>query len=476
MSAPPTNRFGWSAAEIREATGGRLVSGDGSQRFDAVTIDSRKALPGEVFVAIKGEVHDGHAFVDQVLDRGLKGIVVSGEAVAGMDAGRLAQRGVVCIAVPDTTRALQDMAAFHRRRTGVAVVAITGSNGKTTTRTMTAAVVAQGHPILATEGNLNNHIGLPLTLLQLEDRHRWAVVELGMNHAGEILRLGQICRPAIGVITNIAPAHLEGLKTLAGVADAKAELLETIDKSGWAVLNADDPMTPRLAAKAKAPVTLFGLGAAAAVRAENLTPGDGALAFDLVLPGQRVPVTLAATGAFMVANALAAAAVGHLVGLSGDAIKTGLETFRPVKGRLNRVVLPNGVNLIDDTYNANPGSMAAAIDALAGLAQTGRALLVAGDMRELGDHSAAEHHRMGELAAKRQVARIYATGQWAGDLAAGALAAGLAPGAVTCGEKNVILDALTSELVPGDWVLVKGSRAMKMETIVAGLIQWADKR
>ena len=463
----------WDGADILAATDGRLVCGDPSRRFSAVGIDSRMFEPSAFFVAIVGKTHDGHDFCRQVVDAGGRGLLVEDRSPDRLPIDAWRRRSVFCVAVADTTRALGDLAAWHRDRRSAQVAAVTGSCGKTTTREMTASILRQRYRTLSPKKNFNNEIGLPLTLLELETRHEWAVAELGMNHLGEIARLGEICRPDIGVITNVGAAHLEGLGTVDNVAVAKAELLAGIRKGGTAVLNADDSRVRSMAPQATGRVLLFGESDDADIRSRNVEPLGFGTAFELVLPEGDIPVVLRGPGLFMVSNALAAAAVGHVAGLSPEEIKAGLEGFDAAPGRMNMVETMAGFHVIDDTYNANPVSMTAAISALASVKGEGRGLVVLGDMFELGARSKEFHHALGVVAAQSGAVRVYATGTFAGEVAAGALDAYMKPEDVMAGSRADILADLKKRIAPGDWVLVKGSRASEMEKIVSGLLAWA---
>ena len=385
------------------------------------------------------------------------------------------RKGVACVTVSNTTKALGDLAAFNRKRTDVSIVAITGSNGKTSTRKMTAGVVARRFCTLSTRGNLNNEIGLPLTLLDLNLDHQWAVVELGMNRPGEIRRLAEICSPDVGVITNIGPAHLEGLGSLDAVMKAKGELLEKINPVGTAALNADDHRLLQLADYTSVNVLLFGLSEKAVIRALSIREKDEGLSFILALPEEKISVDLKTPASFMVSNALAAAAVGYLLGLTAKEIKDGLEDFKPVKGRMNILKTRKRIHIIDDTYNANPGSMAAAIKTLKTLKGNNRGILVVGDMLELGEHAESLHRKIGSISARSDIARLYVAGQFAETLAAGAKDADMDSSDIFTGTKEEILENITCWLGPGDWVLVKGSRGMAMESIVEGLLAWAGQ-
>ena len=466
----------WCTREILEATRGVLASGGAEHSFAGVSIDSRTICEGEVFVAIKGEVHDGHRFIPDVIGRGARGVVADSNKIGVLREQMEKQKEVVFIAVEDATVALGDLAAFHRRRCRASVVAITGSNGKTSTRKMTGACAAERFKVLEPEGNYNNQIGLPLTLLKLEKDHQWAVLELGMNHPGEIRRLAEICTPDIGVITNIGPAHLEGLGSMAGVTAAKGELLEKIGPEGFVVLNADDPRLMGLARRATQKVVLFGLSEDALVRAKAVREKGVGTSFVLVLPEKQIAVDLKLPGAFMVSNALAAAAVGYLLGLSGDDIKSGLEKVDPAPGRMNRIDTEFGIHIIDDTYNANPASMHAAVRTLDALKGRGRGVVVAGDMLELGVSAESMHRRMGALISKTRISRLYATGDFAHAVAEGAMDENMDTGAVFTGSKDAIFSDLIHWLQPDDWVLVKGSNAMGMADIVRRLKDWAGAR
>ena len=464
----------WTTAEILEATEGNLLCGDIDRVFAGVSIDSRRIAPDELFVAIKGDVHDGHSFAGDVIADGVGGLIINQDKATASPGQLCQKKGLVCVTATDTTKALGDLAAFQRQRSNVSVVAITGSNGKTSTREMTTAVVAQCFRTLATSGNLNNEIGLPLTLLNINPDHQWAVVELGMNRPGEIGRLAELCRPDIGMITNIGPAHLEGLGSIDAVMRAKGELLTKIKPDGTAVLNADDPKLMQLADKTPANVVLFGLSKNAQIRGQSIIEKELGLSFTLQMPSESVAIDLATSGNFMVSNALAAATVGYLLGASAAKIKTALESFQPVKGRLNLLQTSKKINIIDDTYSANPGSMSAAIQTLRSLKGDNRSVLVAGDMLELGEHSESLHAKIGALSARSGVSRIYVTGKFAESLAAGARDEDMDSGNIIIGSKDEIVTDLASWLDSGDWVLVKGSRSMAMENVVEKLLEWAN--
>ena len=463
----------WTLSEILKATGGEFLCGDQMQGFEKVSIDSRNISAKDLFVAIAGDVHDGHAFISDVVEQGARGLIVNSEKARDLPIAAWQTRNIACVAVHDTTRALGDLAAFHRSRTDAALIAITGSNGKTTTRQMTAEVVAQKFSTLATIENYNNQIGVPLTLLRLTPEHAWAVVELGTNSPGEIARLAQICSPDIGVITNIGPAHLEGLGSLDGVMREKEQLIDHLKTGGRAVLNTDDRRVNKIANRTGKDVLLFGLSKNAGIRATAVKEKVGGISFSLDLPRESLTVDLKVPGQFMVINALAAAAVGHLLELSAAEIKSGLEKFKPAWGRMNIFKTANGIHIIDDTYNANPDSMQAAITTLKALRANNRSVFVAGDMLELGARTESLHKQVGAWVAVANIDKLLITGKFANAVVSGAVDAKMKRDDIFSGSRDEILDALKDSLRPGDWVLIKGSRGARMDTIVEGLKEWA---
>jgi UDP-N-acetylmuramoyl-tripeptide--D-alanyl-D-alanine ligase len=468
----------WKVSDIVAATSGECLCGSDSCFFEGVSIDSRAITSKDIFVAVRGATHDGHAFIPQVTALGVKGLVVDGRKVGGDEMAFFKKTGICCVAVKDTVRALGDMAAFHRRRFQIPVVAVTGSNGKTSTKEMTASVMAQKYQTLKTTGNLNNEFGVPLTLLRLDNSHQAAVVEMGMNHPGEIRRLSEICQPDVGIITNIAPAHLEGLGSLENVMAAKGELIENIKEFGAILLNGDDPCGLRLGASATRRVMYFGQGKDADFRAINIEnesetgsekKGFGTQ-FDLVLPQGSIPpkiqIKIPVPGRFMVSNALAAATAGYLTGVSAEGIQAGIKAFSPVHGRMNVRKSRQGFFIIDDSYNANPGSMEAAIKTLVTLKGAQKGVLAAGDMRELGPDSEQLHEGIGRIAAQSGVDLLFLTGEFAAVVKKGAVSQGMAGDRIMIGEKPDLAARLMEILGPGDWVLVKGSRSVGMETVV----------
>jgi UDP-N-acetylmuramoyl-tripeptide--D-alanyl-D-alanine ligase len=454
----------FSADDAVRWTGGELVRGAAATRFSGVTIDSRNVPAGSLFVAIAGARFDGHDFLEDAVRAGAAGCVVR--------AGRKAPEDATCaIAVEDTTRALGAIAAGHRRRYTGPLVAITGSNGKTTTKEMCAAIFAVSGPCLKNAGNLNNEFGLPLTLLRRGAEHKGVVVELGMNHRGEIARLAAIAQPRVGVITNAGTAHIEHLGSRENIALEKGDLVAALDAEATAVLNADDPLVLAQATRTAARVLRFGRGELADVRAEDVSAtSDGRHRFTLSAPQGRIEVSVAGLGDTTVPNALAAAAAALASGLPLSDVAAGLRAYTPVAGRLQPVALAGGGLLIDDTYNANPQSMEVALRTLARADGRGRRIAVLGDMGELGEYGAEAHRDAGALAAQLGIDRLFAVGQHSGEVVAAARAAGMDAGSLFAGRDwEETAQRVLAALSPGDRVLVKGSRSMRMERIVEHL-------
>jgi UDP-N-acetylmuramoyl-tripeptide--D-alanyl-D-alanine ligase len=455
----------FSVEEIARATGG-VVFGDAAGIVSGISTDSRLVRAGELFIALRGERFDGHDFIVATSSRGVKVFL----AESTWFAANAVPAGMTGVAVQDTLRGLGDLAAYHRRRFAIPVVGVTGSNGKTTVKEMLAGILLLTGKGLKTAGNLNNLIGLPQMLFELNDTHHWAVLEMGMSEPGEIDRLAEVAVPEIGVITNAFPAHLASMGSVEAVARAKGELFLRLPASGCAVYNADDPLISQLPSPPEVKRLSFGLHNAnvSACEIENL--GRHGQTFILRLPGESLPVRLRALGLHNVANALAAAAAAAALDISPDLIQRGLEQFRPYDKRFNPEEL-DGIVLIDDSYNANPASMRAALATLGDIKGECRAIAVLGEMLELGASAVDAHREVGRLAAV-YVERLYLMGQMAEVMAAGAKEGGLSPEAViVAGGHEEILDDLRMTLAPGDFILVKGSRGMAMERVAEGIRQ-----
>jgi UDP-N-acetylmuramoyl-tripeptide--D-alanyl-D-alanine ligase len=444
-------------SDVAAATGGRLAGRDAA--VAGVSTDSRTLERGMLFVALAGERFDGNEFVAAAAARGAAGALVSRPAASDLPQ----------VVVPDTLAALAALAASWRSASGATVVGVGGSNGKTTTKEMLAAILAGAGPTLATRGNLNNHIGVPLTLLRLEPAHRYAVIEMGANHPGEIAALAALARPAIALVTNAGDEHLEGFGDLAGVARAEGEMFGALGPGGVAVINADDPFfaTWQAMVPAGARVLRFGIDAPADVRAEaiagRIESGAFSTAFTLAVGASEARVRLPLAGRHNVSNALGAAAAAHAARVALPVIVAGLERMRPVSGRLQLKPGLRGSWLIDDSYNANPSSVRAGIDVLAGL--PGEHWLVLGEMAELGDGTAASHADVGDYARRAGVTRLFAMG-------AAARHAVDAFGARASWYEDAarLGDALAESLEPGVTALVKGSRVNRLERVVERLV------
>ncbi|HYC54082.1 MAG TPA: UDP-N-acetylmuramoyl-tripeptide--D-alanyl-D-alanine ligase [Candidatus Binatia bacterium] len=457
----PAGEF-FSLAEAARAMNAELSGGDADAVFDYVGTDTRSARAGELFFCLRGDNFDGHDFIDAAIAAGVMAIVC--------ERGRARAGSVPFLEVADTQRALGDLAAHHRRRFAIPVVGVTGSNGKTTTKEMLRAILlahfGQG-AVLATRGNLNNLIGVPLTLFGLRSCHRAAVVEMGMNAPGEIARLAEIAAPTIGLITCVAEAHLEGLGSIAGVARAKGELFEGLPSDAYAIVNADDANIATQAPRFSGRRLTF--GQAGAVQARNVACDRiDAASFDLCFQGTSARVELPLGGRHNVHNALGAAAAAFAAGITVETAAQGLTHMQPPPMRLAAEKWQNGVTVINDVYNANPGSLRAALQTLGDLAS--RRIVVLGDMLELGPRAAELHERAGAQAAAIDPELLCAVGSFAGSLIDGARAAGLAAEkALVCARHEDAAAAVAETWRTGDAILVKGSRGAAMEKVVEAL-------
>jgi len=461
----------WSVAEILQRIQGALLWGDPQRQVHGVSTDSRTVPSGALFVALHGEHFDGHQFATTALQRGAAAVMLSeARCVAHNLATAATSAGIL---VADTHVALQDFALAQRRQFPGTVVAITGSNGKTTVKEMTAAVLQQRYATCKALGNLNNHIGVPLALLQLEATYQVAVLELGMNHLGEIRRLCEMALPHIGVITNIGLAHVGYVGSVERIQQAKGELIEALDASSVAIVNADDPRALALGCQAPGRLLTFGQGPEADLRGwvQEDRGLDGVLC-TLVLNDTACEVALPVLGAHQLMNALAAAAVGMAMHVPAADIVAGLQSYRGMYGRMMVKRGQDGVTLIDDTYNASPQSMRVALQCLAQIHTAGRRLAVLGDMLELGDSGPALHEEVGVLVTQSGVQQLITFGPLAQHIAHGAQGAGMAAACIhmtTQPEEAVAL--LRSLWRPGDVMLLKGSRGMAMERLVHALAE-----
>jgi UDP-N-acetylmuramoyl-tripeptide--D-alanyl-D-alanine ligase len=442
--------LGWLA----QAAGGRLLGGDARQPVRGLCLDSRRVAPGDCFVALPGEHTDGHAFMARALAAG---------AAAALCSRPAAQ--VPCVRVSDPRRALGLIAAAYRRRfPALKVAGVTGSSGKTTTKEMLAEVLQTRYRVLATEGNLNNDLGVPLTLARLARAHTAAVVEMGMNHAGEIRALARMAAPRVGVITNIGEAHVGHFRDRRALAQAKAELLAELPAGGVAIINLDDPY---LAPRARGRRITFGMSEKADVRIH--TAGVHLKGTHVILEhaGKTRSLWLRALGAHQAWNAAAAAAAGLALGVSFEAACRALERHRPQAAMRSQLMSVGVHRVINDAYNSNPQSAAAAVRLLAELPARGQRIFVAGSMLELGKFSAAAHRSLGLEAALCGVDAVLTVGREAKPLLAGARACSRRAHAATAAQALGILEPWLSRT--GDLILVKGSRGVGLERVVADL-------
>jgi len=480
-----------TAEEFLTGINGTLVSGNPKKPFAGLSTDSRAIRPGELFWALRGERFDGHDFVNSAIERGAAGVVAqenylkaewkrrerrkktdkvpnSGFGISNSGSGDL-----VFIAVNDTLQSLGDLAKWWRQQHRLRVVGITGSAGKTTTKEMAADILELGNKTLRNQGNLNNLIGLPLTLLQLDNQHRNAVLEMGMNHPGEIARLTEIADPDVGLITNVRMAHLEGLGDLEGVAMAKWELVENISDRGKVVLNGDDELLMKKRALFQKEVMTFGLGEKNDVRASGIrTRGREGISFDLNYHGSSWAVRLRLPGPHNVVNALAAAAASLCLDEPPEHIVEGLGRFGGMKGRFMVSSLPGGVVLVDDTYNANPSALQAALESLESLMDKGGRIIVGlGEMSELGDKTLDAHREAGRMVAALRPHLFLAIGEYAQEMIRAALSAGMLNHNVRAvSNHDEMCRTILEEMREGDLVFLKASRKVGLEKVVHGLI------
>jgi len=470
----------WTVHEIGEALEIDPGTGIPDLIFTGVSTDSRAIDAHGLFLALEGEKFDGHTFIADLVKRGVKGFVVGTSFMFTLSKTLKElsdSKGCIFFPVENTLAALGALARYQRIRANVKVVAITGSNGKTSTRKMTGEIFSKKFKTLTTEGNLNNEIGLPLTLLKLSNEHEWAVVEMGMNHKGEIKRLARIALPDIGVVTNTAECHLEGLGSVENVAFAKAELFSGMAFNGTAVLNHDDPRFEILLAAAESnnnikKILCFTISGANkdCIMAEAITHLKHGTGFSLFShTGESCDVLLHTPAGFMVNNALAAAAAAIAAGIPMEIIKQGLGAFEPVPGRMHLIQGFNNTTLIDDTYNANPGSVKAALETLSMVAGTAATVAVLGDMLELGERSPELHREIGKIAACSGISRLYVHGAMASHLIDGAVGAGFPVAMAMAGSRKEIAAAVMENTPENAWILVKGSRGMQLEKIIKEL-------
>ena len=453
-------------AEVTQAVDGALIAGDMDSAITGVSIDTRTLQAGDLFFALKGENSDGHEFIGRALKAGAGAVIVSDESAVppGLDKP--------VVKVQDVLWSLGDLAGYYRSKFDVRVIGITGSVGKTTTKEMLSAILERKWSVLKNEMNYNNEIGVPLTLFQLDPGHEVAVLEMAMRGLGEIRRLAQIARPEIGVITNIGISHIERLGSQGAIAEAKCELLQELPAEGLAVLNAEDGYFAVMRDRFGGRVISFGSLKDADIIVSRIKQSkEGRCKFVIVKEGASIQVSMPIVGSCNIYNALAAAAVAIGMGVDLATIKDGLENFAQPSMRMELIKSKQGFTVLNDAYNASPASVVAALKTLQALAGYDRKIVVLGNMLELGDYAPKAHRDIGSAIARGGVSKLVAVGELAADIIEGAKSAGFPEENIEWYPDSASAAAdLKSQVKGGDAVLVKGSRAMKMEEIVRILL------
>jgi UDP-N-acetylmuramoyl-tripeptide--D-alanyl-D-alanine ligase len=459
--------------EVLRATSGKLLQGS-ENVFQGLSTDSRTVVEGELFIALKGARFDGHHYALDALKKKAGGVLIEEERVGDIRWNGYRSRAV--IAVKDTLAALGEIARSWRRKYKTPVVALTGSNGKTTTKEMIAACLETTFPILKTKENLNNLIGVPLTLLALTARERVVVLEMGMNVPGEIRRLTEIAEPDVGLITNIQTVHLEGMGSLERLKEEKGELYRRMRRDGTIVVNQDDARVVDLANDYPGQKITLGIEHPADVMAKEVRlKGAEGTSFTLILEGEVVEIHLPLLGRHFIPNALSAMAVACLFGVEVKEAKEALENFQPFPMRMEVVPLQGGKTVINDAYNANPYSMEFALETLVEVKGKGRTIAVLGDMLELGDFTKEAHQRIGQKVSQLSIDFLLALGEEAPVVVESAIRYGFPMERARVAESHSEAISLLKQIIQnGDWILVKGSRRMAMEKIVEGLKEGRD--
>ncbi len=455
--------------EILKATGGRLLQGGEDVVFPSISTDSRTVAEGALFIALKGKRFDGHDYALPALSKKAGGVVIEENRIGDIRWTGYETRPVIL--VKDTLHALGEIARDRRRAFGVPVVALAGSNGKTTTKEMISACLGAAFPILKTEGNLNNLIGLPLTLLNLTEKERVAVLEMGMNVPGEISRLTEIAEPDVGLITNIQREHLEGMGSLERIKEEEGALFRRMRRDGSIIINQDDFRVVELGEEFPGQKITFGIDHPADVMAKEIRikGGEGTF-FVLILDEEETEVRLSLLGRHFVYNALSAIATASLFGIEKERTIEALEQFRPFPMRMEILSLGRGITLLNDSYNANPDSMEMALRTLSEAKGEGRAIAVLGDMLELGEFAVEAHRQLGKKAAEFSIDLLLAIGKEGPVVVESAIREGLGYEQARVVESHAEAASLVRTFVrEGDWILVKGSRGMAMEKVIEDL-------
>lgn len=442
---------------LREAQNGN------GELIQGISIDSRTLQKGNLFVALEGEKFDGHDFIQEAVNKGAKAVIVEKSKLNKVPENLAVPVGLV----EDSKKTLQELARWYRQKLDLKVVAVTGTNGKTTTKEMIATVLSSKYKVLKAKESFNNLVGVPLSIFEFTPATQIAVLELGMSNLGEIAQLTKIAGPCVGVITNIGPAHLESLHSLEKIAQAKFELLDNLPPDKTVVLNIDDPFIQEKIKRERHKVLSYGIKNKADFQAnEVLITGNGHIDFKL---NKKLAVRLNLLGYHNIYNALAAIAVANLFKIEPEKAIEALNIYQPAKFRMDTIKV-GGVNLINDSYNANPTSMQSALESLMQIKTEGKKIAVLGDMLELGEQSEEFHQEVGQKVANLGINLLITVGESAKHIATGAIEAGLAKEkVVNFSDNNSALQFLLENLKEGDWVLIKGSRKMKMEEIVVGV-------
>jgi UDP-N-acetylmuramoyl-tripeptide--D-alanyl-D-alanine ligase len=457
-------------SEIIDATKGWLLTGTREGSIIDVSIDSRKVTDGNLFIPLEGTQHDGHAFIEDAFKHGANAsLAQKGNSI--LPKLKRTYQDKILIEVDDPLKSLGDIAYYWRRKFATEVVAITGSNGKTTTKEIAWNIIKRKLRSIKNQGNWNNLIGLPLSLFQLDGSQQAAILEMGMSGTGEIRRLSEISKPQIGLITNIGPSHLEQLETLEEVKAVKGELFEYFGSKDTAIVNNDDFRVASLAKSTCANILSFGIKKgdvqALSIRSYNCY----GTAFDLIVMGEKRAVQLKLLGEQFISNALAAASIACALGIGIEDIKKGLESFTGVPGRMETIDLP-GVTVINDSYNANPVSMHASLATLSSITSSNRKIAVLGDMLELGRKSQRFHTELGETVAHLHVDYLFLIGNFSSYVREGAVSAGMnSNNIILCKDIKTLTDKLKEKMDDGDAILLKGSRKMRMEKVIELLQQ-----
>jgi UDP-N-acetylmuramoyl-tripeptide--D-alanyl-D-alanine ligase len=453
----------FDSAELVKAVDGQLLWGNPGKVFEGITTDSRKVAKDNLFIPLVGEKFDGHDYIEQCFN--------SGAAVCLTQKPIPETANCTAVLVKDTAKALRDVATWHRNKYSIPVVGITGSVGKTSTKDMIACVLATKYEVLKTQGNFNNEIGLPLTLLNLEDKHEAAVIEMGMSGLGEIGRLTAVAQPEIAVITNIGVSHIEKLGSQQGILKAKLEILEGLQPGGLVVLNGDDPLLKEQCGKLGFHTVFYGLDANLDYCAQNYqSMGEEGTSFTISIKDNSYSVRIPVPGVHNVYNALAAIAVGLKMNIPMEIIIKGIAEYSPGNMRQN-IITHKGIKIINDAYNASPQSMQAAINVLEELSAKSRGIAVLGDMLEMGDMAKELHYSVGSFIKDKKIDFLISVGNDSKNITQAVIDSGNNSITLCHFENNSdALNYISGIIKQGDYILIKGSRGMKMEQLAEGLL------